>query len=216
GGVVPIRARRRAPSDRCGPRVSQSRSSHGKGEALEDHLLLRRPEAPRQRDCDDRPGGGPPFDQETRGWNRRGLSGRLREDGRRSRMAVVRHAEHVPEAWVRTSRGSWHERRPYAKAHPAWRKPRYRVFRGGTTLRAPGRFGSPRRQRRRARRPSRSPGDCTAGARGWGHGPLRPMPWARVATPPRAGPDGPRAPGTEDRSRSPGRSDGLGILTIRV
>src|SRR5207244_10991528 len=77
--------------------------------------LLRRPRPPREGGRQRRAALGPRIDQEAGRRNRGGLPRRFEEDGRRTGMAMVRHAGHVPKGGLPTSRSPRHKRRPHAK-----------------------------------------------------------------------------------------------------
>ena len=113
--VVSIRPTGRAPPDRCTADVSQSGARGPGDQFMENHVLLRRPRPPREGCRQDRAARGPRIDQEAGRRNRGGIPRRFEEDGRRTGMAMVRHAGHVPKGGLPTSRSPRHKRCPHAK-----------------------------------------------------------------------------------------------------
>src|SRR5437870_8092889 len=113
--LVSIRPPGRAPPDRRKADLSQSGARGPGDQFMENHVLLRRPRPPREGCRQGRAARGPRIDQEAGRRNRGGIPRRYEEDGRRTGMAMVRHAGHVPKGGLPTSRSPRHKRRPHAK-----------------------------------------------------------------------------------------------------
>src|SRR5256885_6263459 len=96
-------------------RLSESRAASRIDEVVAHHLFLRGQTPPRTRSRQDRAECGSGIHQETRRRDRRGLPGRLLENGGRAGMAMVRYSEHVPERGIRRGRSSRGQRSPHAK-----------------------------------------------------------------------------------------------------
>src|SRR5437867_4843694 len=117
--LVSVRSSRGTPPNRCATDVPESGPAGLREQAVEDHLLLRGSEASGTRRCKARAQRGAPIHPGSRGRRRRSVPGRLRGDGGGARVAVVRHAEHVPKGRLRNRCAARDERRSHEENGPA-------------------------------------------------------------------------------------------------
>src|SRR2546427_3266331 len=115
GRVVPVWPRGRTPTDRRRTRLPEGGEAERSAETLANHVLLRRPQAPRARRGQARAQGRARIDPGPWRRHRRGVPGRVEANVRGPGVALVRDAEHVPAGRLQADRSARDERHLHAK-----------------------------------------------------------------------------------------------------